>query len=346
MKKQLLFLVMAFFALIFSTAYGQTAFDPPTCTATALSPAPGLQYNYQVTVSGPGYAGTGNYRWYVTSDVNLITGAVIPNDGSLFNASGAGSYNLGTGGAGTIDITWASAALTGGPYYLVIRYQETNSTATPACDGMNIKVYRIIPINTFWLRIESAADAAGTAGGVEQCAANVSSAVVTEPAGTVEYLYGQNVLYVKITASGYTGNWDPILRISNGMADQTIDAAGITWTSGASSGTFTCSGVCTNGNGDYTSNNQMPSTNAGTEIVVTIPINNNHHQAVADQTFAVAIDGSFTVGATVYNDRSDVNGNCTDGLPFEDTVNKIILARPTVNAVAPNTFAPDPLTQP
>jgi len=345
MKKQLLILIVALFAISFSTAYGQTASDPPTCNATALTPAPNQQYNYQVTVGGPGYAGTGNYRWYVTTSTNLLTGAVIANDGTMFTASGAGAYNLLVGGGGTIDITWTSAALaTGVPYYLVIRYEETNSTATPSCDAMNLKVYRIVPMNTFWLKIESVADAAGTAGGVEQCAANITGAVMTEPAGTVEYTYGENVLYVKITASGYVGDWTPTLRITGAVNDQAIGAAGIIWTSGAVSGIFT-GGAGPFGNGDYTSNNPMPSTLAGSEIIVSIPIANNHHQGIADQTIAVAIDGNYVVGATTYLHKSDVNGNCSDATAFEDTVNKIIRARPGITSVAP-AFVPEPLTQP
>ena len=348
MKKQLLILIVALFALSVSSVYAQTASDPPTCTATALNPIPGQQYTYQVAISGTGYAGSGNYRWYVTENPDLIAGAVspIPNDGTKFTASGAGAYNLTTGGGNTINVTWTSAALaTGTPYYLVIRYQESNTSASPACNAMNIKVYRIVPINTFWLKIESVADAAGTAGGVQQCAADVSSAIVTEPAGTVQYIYGQNVLYVKITASGYTGDWTPTLRISGAVDNQAIGAAGITWTSGATSGTFSCSGTCTYGNGDYTSNIAMPSTLAGTSIIVSIPIDNNQHQGLSDQTLAVAIDGYYTSGVTQFRHKSDVNGPCTNATPFEDTVNKIIKARPTVTSVSP-TFVSDPTTKP
>lgn len=341
--------MLALFAISFSTAFGQTAFDPPTCTATALTPAAGEKYNYAATISGAGYDGTGNFTWYVTQDVNLLTGAVVPNNADIV-ASGAGSYNTATASADNIDIIWTSAALANGnPYYLVVKYEQANSTST--CTAMNMKVYRVVPINTFWLRIESVADALGTAGGVEQCAAPITGAVMTEPAGTVEYTYGENVLYVKISASGYVGNWTPTLRISGAVQDQSIGAAGITWTSGAASGTFT-GGAGLYGNGDYTSNNPMPSTMpvapavTGTEIIVTIPIANNHHEALADQTISVAIDGSYANGATTFNDKSDVNGACTDALAFEDAVNKVIKARPGINPVAPNTFAPEPLTKP
>jgi hypothetical protein len=346
MKKQIFIMILALIAISLSTAYGQTAFDPPTCTATALAPAAGEKYNYAATISGAGYDGTGNFTWYVTQNTDLLNAAaIITNNAGEIVASGAGSYNTATASADNIDIIWTSAALAdGNPYYLVVKYEQANSTST--CSAMNMKVYRIVPINTFWLRIESVADATGTAGGVEQCAANVTGATMTEPAGTVEYTYGENVLYVKISATGYVGNWNPTLRISGAVDDQAIGTSGITWTSGAASGTFTGGGAF--GNGDYTSNNPMPSTMAvspnvtGTEIIVTIPIANNHHEALADQTIAVSIDGSYTSGVITFNDKSDVNGACTDALAFEDAVNKIIKARPGINAVAPNTFATDP----
>ncbi len=345
MKKQLLILIVAFVAISFSTAYGQNAFDPPTCTATALTPAAGATYNYAATISGPGYDGTGDFTWYVTQNTNLLNaGAIIANNAGEIIASGGGSYNTAIAGpaGNNIDIIWTSAALANGnPYYLVVKYSQANSTTTPpgSCTAENLKVYRIIPINTFWLRIESVADAAGAAGGVEQCAAPVIGANITEPAGTVEYTYGQNVLYVKVTASGYTGDWDASLQLTNIVPDQAIGA--ITWTVGALNGAFA-------GTGPYTAT--LPSTVAGTEIIITIPIDNNHHEARVDQTVAVAIDGSYTSGTVTFNDRWNAStapaDQCVDQPAYLDTVDKIIKARPTIAPVAPNTFVPEPTTLP
>jgi hypothetical protein len=350
MKKQILFLLVALFAVTAAFAQSGTPSDAPTCVATALTPAAGEKYNYAATISGPGFDGAGNFTWYVTQDVNLLTGAVVANDGTEIIASGAGMYNAPIAGANNIDIIWTSAALaTAKPYYLVVKYEQANSTATPTCTAQNLKVYRIVPMNTFWLRIENVADATGATGGDSQCAPDVIGAVVTEGATpTVEYTYGQSVLYVKISATGYVGDWTPTLRIAGLVNDQAISAAGITWTSGAATGTFTGSGS----NGDYTSNNPMPSTMAvapattGTEIIVTIPIDNLHHEALADQTITVAIDGSYTSGATTFNDLSNVNGDCTAETAFADATDQTIKARPTVSPVAPSTFVPEPTTLP
>lgn len=347
MKKQILILVLAIFAV--TSAFGQNTPDPkassaPTCVATALTPAAGEKYTYSATVTGTGYDGTtGNYTWYVTKNVNLLDPTHVANNAGEIIASGDGAYDTPNVGAATIDIIWTSAALAEAvPYYLVVKFEQANTSANPDCTAQNLKVYRIMPINTFWLKIESVADATGTAGGVEQCAADVSGAVMTEGAGTVEYTYGVNTLYVKITASGYVGNWTPSLRLAGLVNDQAIDAAGITWASGATTGTFTGA----TSNGTYTSATPMPSTIDGTEIIVTIPIANNHHEALADQYIEVAIDGSYVGGTTTFNDKSDVASNCADAGAFEDFVNKWIKARPGVNAVAPNTFATSPTLLP
>ena len=346
MKKQIFILVLAFFAIGISTSFAQLASNPPTCVATALSPAVGQTYNYATTITATSsYSGIGSYKWYVTKNANLITGAPEA-PGTEFVASGAATYNTATAGPGgnNLSIVWNSAALALDiPYYLVVRYSENNTSVT--CTASNMKVYRIKPVNTWWLKIASASDAAGTAGGISVCAADLSQALMTETAGvgTVEYLYGQNVLFAKISSTNYTGNWTPTIRVTGLVGDQTI--ASFTWinvggTTG--SGTFTEATVDVNKNGTY-STTAMPSLYAGQDIAVVLTINNNHHEALADQTIALAIDGVYTSGASNFNDKSDVNGACSNSLPFEDTVDKKINARPGVNQVAPSTFAtPNP----
>jgi len=351
MKKQIFILVLTFFAIGISTSFAQTAFDAPTCTATALSPAVGSTYNYATTITAlaGSYSGIGNYKWYITKDVNIITGAPVAS-GTEFVASGAATYNTVTAGPGgnNINIVWNSAALALNiPYYLVVRYSENNTSVT--CTASNMKVYRIKPVNTWWLKIASASDALGAAGGVSVCAADISKALMTENAGvgTIEYLYGQNVLFAKISSTNYTGNWTPTMRVTGLVGDQTI--ASFTWVNiggTTGSGTFTAASVDANGNGTY-STSAMPSLYAGQDIAITLTLNNNHHEALADQQIALAINGIYSSGATNFKHKSDVNGTCTDATDFEDTVTKVINARPGVNQVAPSTFVvPNPAIQP
>ena len=129
MKKQILFLTFMVLATIASVnqAIAQTPHDAPTCTATALSPAAGELYTYEVEIpSTGGYTGNGTYDWYVMDQgqLDLINGTHIsPASNAEFIAEG--HYDTPTAGTNTIGITWTSAALaTGEPYFLVVVYEE------------------------------------------------------------------------------------------------------------------------------------------------------------------------------------------------------------------------------
>jgi hypothetical protein len=331
MKKSILILLMALFASF--QIFAQTPHDPPTCTGSASAPAVGVDYTYEVTVPNTGgYTGTGNYTWYVTQNVNLLDpSAPIPNVSGEFIASGAGAYNMPIPGADVIIIQWTSVALADGqPYYLVIKYDEA-AVCTPT---NNVKVYRILPQNTFWLKVDNIT--------VEQCAPAVVSATITDTGdpGSVTYVYGTNTLTVLETASGYTGLFDPAIKISGLLLDQTI--LSVTWAAAAPStatGTFTGSVV----GGVYTStgsSNQMPSLATGQAITITIVLDNVHFETLADQLIDIAIDGQYVSGASTFKDLSNVNGNCTPETDWADLVTQTISARPTISPVTPAGFVP------
>ncbi|MGD9929769.1 MAG: hypothetical protein AB7U05_07090 [Mangrovibacterium sp.] len=328
MKKQILFLAFLVLATLASVnqAFAQaTPHDAPTCTASALNPAAGELYTYEVEIPNTGgYTGTGTYDWYVMTQgqLDLLNGTHIsPASNAEFIAEG--HYDTPTADANTIGITWSSAALaTGQPYFLVVVYEETL-----ACTSNNIKVYRIEPKNAFWLKIDNVTTSV--------CAAPVSSAIITDTGdpGTIEYLYGTNTLQFTITASGYEGDFDGTVRLAGFEADQAVSAA---WTSASGgSGTLTSPGTA---NGDYTGT--LPSTVAGELITVTLTVVNNHFENLAGQTIDIAIDGSYTSGASTFNDLSDVNGSCTAETAFADATTQDITARPTVNPVVGPTFVP------
>lgn len=348
MKKQLLILVLALFAV--AQSFGQTPFDPPSCEGDANHPSVGQQYAYTVSITPyNGYTGVGTFDWWVTQDLNLLTGAVEPNNVDFV---ATGFYNTPTAGQTTVNITWNGSALGTGNYYIVIRYREPNTTLA-GCSPDNIKVFLVTPQNTFWLRIANALDATGVAGGDEVCAADVSSAIIVDPLdpGEVEYLYGTTTHYVKISANGYTGNWDATLQLGALISD--MEYTSVTWAAGATTGTFT--GPAAGGN--WTSATQLPSLNTwdgstwglGQEIILTITITHNHHQGLADLDFTVAIDGSYSAGtpAVTYNDMSggDDGTQCIPEAAFADLTTQTLKARPTMNAVTP-AFIPDPTTQP
>ncbi|HEY5138726.1 MAG TPA: hypothetical protein VIJ25_05330, partial [Methylococcales bacterium] len=127
MKKQLflLLLVLAFIAGI-SNGYAQ-------CIPDALHPAAGIEYTYSATIGGPGYTGNNSsmWDWYITKDVNLLTGVILVPP-TMFSVNATTPYHNAATGANQILLTWTAAAVSdGGPFYLVLRYRENNSTANP-----------------------------------------------------------------------------------------------------------------------------------------------------------------------------------------------------------------------
>lgn len=355
MKKQLLILVLALIAV--SSLFGQNPphDQPPLCVGTPLTPSVGQEYEYTVTVTNQaGFDGDGFYRWYIvqgTPPFDLLTATVIA-DGTGFDNTGApyATYNDVTNLIAPIRITWQSAALaTGQPYYLVIDYNEVNEN-NAACTGNNVKVYQITPQNTFWLKIENVADALGATGGNDICAPAVASATITAT-GDVEYDYGVSTHYIKVSANGYTGNFDgrldlPVLPTDMTYGDvEWVDDLGAT---GAFTGAVT-GGVWTSTLPSLNDYNSTTSTwGPGRVIIITIIINHNHKESQADLALNFGIDGTYTVGGNVYYDKYNNGGTntCVDDIGFGDNASRTLRARPTVNAVAPNTFVPAPTTQP
>lgn len=333
MKKQILIFVMALLAIGFSsTAFGQTPHDPPTCSGDASSPAPGIQYTYEVSIPGPTYTGSGNFDWYVMTqgEFDLLNGSHIANSSGDFVASG--HYDTPTASANTIDITWTSDALaTGQPYFLVVVYEEITVCATN-----NMKVYRIEPQNTFWLAVDNIITV--------HCAASITGATIADPSnpGEVTYIYGENTMEITVTAGGYTGDWDAQLQLAGFDAGQTLTIAWAAAEAG-STGTFTDPG--TGNNGVWTAT--LPASTTGVDpalvhetITITVTIVNNQFETLADQVIDLAIDGSYTSGTSTFDDLSDVNGACTPESAFADAVQQTISARPTITPVAPANFVP------
>ena len=74
MKKQLLVFVSIVFLALFAGFSNVNA----QCVGNGFNPSAGTPYQYVVTVpGGTGYAGAGTYNWYITQDVNLLTGLIV-----------------------------------------------------------------------------------------------------------------------------------------------------------------------------------------------------------------------------------------------------------------------------
>ena len=331
MKKQrfLLVLLLAFVAGI-SSAYAQ-------CNPDGLHPAPGVEYDYTATVSGPGYDGTGGteYDWYITQNLDVLDAASFETPGPLFTVAAATPYHNPGSGINHILITWSAIAVADpDPFYLVLRYKEDNSLASPTCGAENIRVWEIKPINTFLLAFEggmlSGANYAPIANS-NTCAAGVTGAVVTQGTpSTVLLTYGQNSLYYVATASGIVGNWKPWISIPALQATQTYVSAEWTADMTGAGGWATFGAAATGAAQTLQSATDATCSNvAGTQILIRIVINNNNWQTLANQTVNVGLDGFLPTAYTI----SDIIGTgatpCDPATPFLRTATFTINARPT-----------------
>lgn len=322
MKKHLLLVLLAIPA-------GMTATFGQNCDPGPLSPAAGVPYTYKVIIDNPYSSVTGSFTWYVTTNVDLLSPTgIVPSPGSEIIASG--TYNAPAVGQDEIEITWTAQAIVNGmtnPYYLVVKFQGNNGT----CDAMNLKVWEIIPINTFLLAIY---DMGGAGGDGTYCAADVSSAVVTPGASpTVAYEYGTNYLYARIIASRYAGEWTPSFQIEGLDAVQTLTS--VTW---ATDSLFTVEHTCTiAGNIATSTDNATAAFDGSLPIYVKIEVDNNYFENLADLPVTIGVDGVITVGATSLDDVISET-NCNPEVAFGKSVDQVIMARPTVT--------PDPATGP
>ena len=328
MKKQifiLVFLVLASFGIM-TKSYGQCVTDP-------LHPAAGVSYKYKVNVPNTGgYNGNSMYNWYVTTDPDVLTGAVVPNNNVILKVTAPEIYGkvLGTEtgiNQKEIDITWTPKSIKDAltkPYFLVVRYGENNGT----CTAMNMKAWKITPKNNFLLTV-SIVDNLGAAFPGSYCAADVTAALYDVPTDKITYKYGQNTFYSKVVPTGMTGNWTPSVRIPTLLNDQKINELSWSTTIG---GTYTPfpSAAGTSG-GDFTAAIDAAAAIAdgSTPIFIKLVIDNNTFQAnLADQNIIIGVDGDYGSAGNLLKDI--VGTTCLDEVAYGKSVTQTIKVRPTV----------------
>ena len=332
MKKQILFLVFLVLTAFASVnkSYGQ-------CVADPLHPAAGVTYDYEVTLTNS-TGTTPVYSWYVTKDVNILTGTVIGAGADFTVNTGAGlsTYNSAAGSTGKLELVWTSAAVASTtPYYLVVKYTETS--AAPACTVENMRVWMIDPVNSFLLAV-AGSDLAGVTANNSICAANIDGALITAGASpTVAYTYGQNTLYYKITASGAVGTWTPSISLP-ALAGLGQNYNNAEWSSdgGTVWNTFGLVDGDLDG-GTFTSTvTTAPVSVAGSVIIVRIKVDNVNFETLAAQPIILGADGVLPGGVKDIISATD----CNDELAFGKTGTFTINVRPGVTDATTNTPNP------
>ena len=325
MKKQLLVLaifVLASFANV-TMSYAQGD--------NALKPMAGKKYTYTISVDPTG----GTYDWFVTTDVNLKTAVAIPSGSAAGDILlGGKGYNDPLSTAATIDITWSAAAVaaanatpTPTKYYLVVKYTTTCSN--------NIKPWRITPINLFQIDVEKV-NSTGALIAEDICRAAFVDAVIGAD-DKVTYDYGENALYLKVTAKNFAGSWTPKVDIAalkgSITAPQTIKSIewSLTTTFTETSNFDLTTGVATTVVPDKGADNV---TNGIDEFVyIKVVIKDANFEGLTAQTLKLNLSATDLAG------NKDVDVDAAGiAVAENDNVEQILKARPKVTATDPSPF--------
>ena len=345
MKKQILLLVLAFFATV--TAFGQMkAGSAPLplvgCTNDFLHPLAGVSYSYKALVNPTG----GQFQWWATKDVDFIktTAGVTTNNSNTKLAVGtdliAASTNYGVAGSliDTVGITWSSSILStttaGNPTFVVV---QNNATGTNCAN--NLKVYPILPINGFTVDIKNMDQAKlplAYATPYATCVSNIASAKYDAATKAIITDYGINVLYYEVVAANFTGNYTPSFKVS-GLAPtgQTVTSLEL-YTDAAFATTAIATTLAAGVYSPATALTIDPSvtnTTNGVSIYVKLTIANGTHETLTDDAIVVAVNGT-----NASSEKDVVNTACNTQTDFEDTATQTLTKRPTIASVPAGLF--------
>jgi len=361
MKKQLLILIVAFFAISFTTAYGQVTCPVPrpinvTCLPNdALHPMAGTPYTYTVDVPTP--PGTKAYTWFVTQDINFIAAGVLTanretNPGVHIAAAGVGYNN--PPASNTLSITWKSFVYdAANPVFVVIEVKPI----TGCTSANNLKVYKIMPINAFTLDIANVGANRTTVSpyetSIDRCLSKVVSSTYDPLDDKVKMDFGADTLYYVVTAANFSTSWKPSLKATAIDPLETITA--VEWFR-PTDATFSTPEAMTLAAGIYTSTNPVsvldPSGTVGSAgecIVIRVIVDHtngaNMYEGLTDETVTVAVDGKTQLALAT--PLGDIHFSNTIGNPAEcgledgfdnDLATQVLKARPAINAVTPTPF--------
>ena len=365
MKKQILILVVALFAV--TAAFGQLTPRTLTCVGTEgpLNPTLGKTYDYSVTVNTTDFTGPlgVTYRWFVTKDKTFYSGGAwatqLPAAGDFDVISAGGTYNSTTNTASTIQLSWNTAANATDPFFLVVTAAGDNGICTPK----NTMVYKIIPINSFTLDvanyditnssilgtwIATAGPTLGDAPSFTQCISDIAtiswpSGSATDPTLKAIYDYGENTLIWAVAAANWTTSWNPTLQISGVNANEHIKS--VTWSrthNGTANGSFSLSGT------DWTLSSPITPVSAtdpnvgsaGETIYIRMVL--DHSDDPAGKFFDGTVDQTITlaINAVTANNDPDVHyssaegtGTCATADSFDnDVATQVLKKRPTITS--------------
>ncbi len=311
---------------------------PLDCGAgNALTPAPGVSYDYTITSSS-----VGTVHWFVTDDPNVmtaqstLTGTIDPGNGSgAYILTSDAVYNNAANTAVTISLSWKSFDGAANQV-LLVAYAIDAAGCTD-----NIEVYRIIPEYSFTLDIAGILDD-GTAGATE-CVSPVQSATYDGTNLNVEY--GENYVFYTVNAANWQTSWQTDLKASTdgGSALGAVEWAYPDEASGAGS-VWNADGTSVLAS-HYASGADGFIDNVGECIIVRVPVDHGVvTENITDETINLVVNGEMVnpEGGAYDGTYPDLDeggtGNACVVDQTTDNMDYVITPRPDVNDVDPQPF--------
>ena len=379
MKKQILILFLAVFALGATQAYAQAELPylPPTpidvnCIDldNPLTPVPGRPYTYQVDVPTP--EGTKTYHWVVTQDQTFIDEGVfdvtVEGFGGRFLATGSVHYDDGENTLDNISLTWQTFALAENEFVFVVIYVE-NQAPDDGCLTNNLKVYRIQPLHAFTLTMANIDGNVIDTGVTEICVDDVQSAVFDpdydDGNGGVVYDYGQNEFYFAVAAANFSGDF----RLAGTFTGlQAATPGGVIAQTATLYWDYTLAGLDADPNGvaitdvetilgeisppaneSFGEGQDAGDVDAAFMIYIKVVVEHNQFEATtpAGYEYTLALDavlanpdGSFGAHDND-NELGDLNQDTCEREIFHNETTQLLLPRPTVESVPEGLLLPN-----
>jgi hypothetical protein len=358
MKKQLLILIVALFAIGMYSAKAQITCPVPRpvecLTADALHPIAGTPYTYEVSVPTP--PGTKTYQWYVTQNQAFIAGGVLnsataePIGGPFVLAAGP-NYNVATANQNTISITWKSFVYNPAQPLFVVINVVNGPPPVGTCNSQNMKVYKIEPTNAFTLDIASVTQLGATLLYTDSYSFCIHDIVAAnyDPAapvpGGVTYDFGIDYMYFAVTAANFNTSWMPSIQLAGIDPEETV---AVEWAYSTSTpAAYTVAGTFTFAAGTWTTATPVLAQIAGGAVgaageCILIRVKLDHsvaalnYEGLTNELVTCAVDGVTNLATPLIPDVHYLTGatcGLADGFT-NDFVAQTLAARPQIDAGA------------
>lgn len=309
-------------------------------TTNGLSPVPGVEYLYEITVPSGS-----TVHWIVTDEANIMTAPGTLTTG--IDPVGTGDYVLTNPGGGYNDPANTSASITlswksfDGNANAVLLVAYVRDAASNWCSD-NIEVYRIIPQYSFTLDIAGLLDTGDE--GTSECAGDVKSATYDPVARELNVVYDSNYVFFAINAANWQDSWMPALSAITSLTNSNV--ASVTWAypdqATSNAGPWNATTVQVEAT-HYASNLNGFIGQTGECIIVRVAVDHTATENLTSEDITLSVDGEMINPQTgaydgAYPDLDEPLSGTGACEARTETIVYTISVRPDIDEVNPTPF--------